>query len=51
MAEKDITLKELIQDIDYRLSHLEDIYADNRTIMVKLVWFERVVISSFIIWW
>ena len=37
MAEKRTTLKELIQDIDYRLSHLEDIYADNRTIMVKLV--------------
>ena len=37
MSEKNITLKELIRDIDYRLAHLEDIYADNRKIMVKLV--------------
>ncbi len=37
MSEQKITLKELIQDIDFRLSHLEDITADNRKIMVKLV--------------
>ena len=37
MSEQKVTLKELIQDIDFRLSHLEDITADNRKIMVKLV--------------
>ena len=37
MSEKNITLKELIQDIGFRLTHLEDITADNRKIMVKLV--------------
>ena len=34
---KNVTLKELIQDIDYRLAHLEDITADNRKLMVKLI--------------
>jgi len=37
MSEQRITLKELIQDIDFRLSHLEDISADNRKVMIKLV--------------
>ena len=37
MAEKNITLKDLIKDIDYRLTHLEDIEADNRQLMIKLV--------------
>jgi DNA repair ATPase RecN len=37
MANKNTTLKELIQDIDYRLTHLEDISADNRTLMVKMI--------------
>ena len=37
MAEKRTTLKELIQDIDYRLTHLEDISADNRSLMVKMI--------------
>ena len=37
MSEHRTTLKELIQDIDFRLSHLEDITADNRKIMIKLV--------------
>ena len=37
MSEKNVTLKELIQDIDYRLAHLEDITADSRKIMMKLV--------------
>ena len=32
-----ISIVEIIQDIDYRLTHLEDIYADNRELMVKLV--------------
>ena len=37
----DITLKksliEIIQDIDFRLTHLEDIESDNRKLIVKLV--------------
>ena len=37
MAEKNITLKQLLESIDYRLTHLEDISADNRKIMVKVV--------------
>ena len=37
MANKNTTLKELIQDIDYRLTHLEDISADNRALMVKMI--------------
>ena len=37
MANKNTTLKELIQDIDYRLTHLEDISADNRSLMVKMI--------------
>ena len=37
MAEKRTTLKELIKDIDYRLTHLEDISADNRTLIIKMI--------------
>ena len=37
MAEDKTTLKDLIQQIDFRLTHLEDIRADNRTLIVKLV--------------
>ena len=37
MSGRKITLKELIQDINFRLSHLEDITVDNRKIMIKLV--------------
>ena len=32
-----ITLKDLIKEIDFRLNHLEDIEYDNRKLMVKLV--------------
>ena len=32
-----ISIIEVIQDIDYRLTHLEDMYADNRELMAKLV--------------
>ena len=32
-----ISIVEIIQDIDFRLTHLEDMYADNRELMVKLV--------------
>ena len=37
MAEKNTTIKDLIKDIDYRLTHLEDIEYDNRKLMIKLV--------------
>ena len=39
MAQEDVkmTLKDLIKEIDFRLSHLEDIEYDNRKLMVKLV--------------
>ena len=46
MAKKDInsndvisqgTLHEILLDIKYRLDHLEDIEADNRALMVKLI--------------
>ena len=37
MSEKSITLKELIQNIDFRLTHIEDIEADNRKLIVKLI--------------
>ena len=32
-----ISIIEIIQDIDARLTHLEDIYLDNRELIVKLV--------------
>ena len=34
---KNTTLKDLIKDIDYRLTHLEDMEYDNRKLMIKLV--------------
>ena len=37
MAEKNTTIKDLIKDIDYRLTHLEDMEYDNRKLMIKLV--------------
>ena len=37
MSEKNVTLKELIQNIDFRLTHIEDISADNRKLIVKLI--------------
>tara|TARA_Y100000004_G_scaffold24159_1_gene24407 strand:- start:374 stop:718 length:345 start_codon:yes stop_codon:yes gene_type:complete len=37
MAEKNVTLKDLIKDIDFRLTHLEDLEYDNRKLMIKLV--------------
>ena len=37
MSDKNTTLKELIQAIDFRLTHLEDIEADNRALIVKLI--------------
>ena len=37
MAEKNTTLKDLIKEIDFRLTHLEDMEYDNRELMIKLV--------------
>ena len=37
MADKNLTMKELIEEIDFRLTHLEDIEMDNRDLMVKLI--------------
>ena len=37
MAQEKITLKDLIKRIDFRLTHIEDISADNRALIVKLV--------------
>ena len=32
-----ISIVEIIQDIDARLTHIEDIYTDNRELIIKLV--------------
>tara|TARA_Y100000401_G_scaffold114313_1_gene116189 strand:+ start:798 stop:1142 length:345 start_codon:yes stop_codon:yes gene_type:complete len=37
MAKENTTLKDLIKDIDFRLTHLEDMEYDNRKLMIKLV--------------
>ena len=37
MSDKSLTLKEILQDIDARIAHIEDMTADNRSIIVKLV--------------
>ena len=37
MSEKNTTIRELIENIDFRLTHIEDIEADNRKLMVKLI--------------
>ena len=31
------TIKEMIKELEYRLNHLEDISADNREVLIKLV--------------
>jgi len=36
MADKP-TIKDILEEIDFRMSHLEDIEADNRELIVKLV--------------
>jgi DNA repair ATPase RecN len=33
----DLSIKEILMDIDARISHMEDMTADNRAIIVKLV--------------
>ena len=35
--DKEMTIKEILLNIDARISHIEDITADNRAIIVKLV--------------
>ena len=35
--EKDIKLEKVLKDMSYSLNHLEDIEADNRTFIIKLV--------------
>ena len=37
MSDKSLTIKELLENIDARISHIEDIEADNREIIIKLV--------------
>ena len=37
MEEKNTTLKDIIKEIDFRLTHLEDMEYDNRKLMLKLV--------------
>ena len=37
MSEKKITLRELVENIDFKLTHLEDIEADNRELIIKLI--------------
>ena len=37
MANKQTSLENILEDIDARLKHIEDITADNRTVVVKLV--------------
>ncbi len=37
MSNKSITIKEMLENIDAKISHIEDIVADNRNIIIKLV--------------
>ena len=37
MTDKTTTLRELLEDINAKISHIEDIVADNRDIIIKLV--------------
>jgi hypothetical protein len=37
MSEKSITLKALLKNIDAKIAHIEDITADNRAVIIKLV--------------
>ena len=37
MAKEEDKLKKVLQDMSYSLNHLEDIEADNRTFIIKLV--------------
>jgi flagellar motility protein MotE (MotC chaperone) len=37
MSDKSPTIKEILKDIDMRIAHIEDIVADNRDIIIKLV--------------
>ena len=37
MEDKDIKLKKVLKDMSYSLNHIEDIMADDREILIKLV--------------
>ena len=37
MSNKSITIKEMLKNIDAKIEHIEDIVADNRNIIIKLV--------------
>ena len=37
MTDKDIKIKKVLKDMSYSLNHIEDIMADDREILVKLV--------------
>ena len=37
MSDKSITIKEMIKDIDSKITHIEDMVADNRYAIIKLV--------------
>ena len=37
MSDKSPTIKEILKDIDMRIAHIEDMVADNRDIIIKLV--------------
>ena len=37
MANKSTTIKELLENIDAKIAHIEDISADNRAVIIKLV--------------
>ena len=42
------TLHEILLDIKYRLNHLEDIEADNRALIVKLIKQTNSIVISYI---
>ena len=37
MSSKEVTLRDILESIDSRIAHIEDITADNRTVIIKLV--------------
>ena len=37
MSDKSLTLKQILQDIDARIAHIEDMTADHREVIIKLV--------------
>ena len=37
MSDKSLTLKELLENIDAKINHIEDMTADNRALIVKMI--------------